>query len=212
MGRHAGRVNHSVTPGSSGVTHIAAAAGRHAETTPVLPAIGVVAVLLVWLPAGAALADGQESGQASVLVEQAIALIANDAGDERVAERIRDALEAPDTEGVDLAKVDQSLDVIGRPGEDSAAAAQARALLLESVGGKLPSAPQQGRPAVGAETGTSVILDEFKPRAGISNGGDAVVLAVALAGILAGTYLAWRMRPAHVRQLTDARDREEQTR
>ena len=44
-------------------------------------------------------AHGGESNQASVLVEQAIALIANDAGADRVAERIHDATDAPDQMG-----------------------------------------------------------------------------------------------------------------
>ncbi len=165
--------------------------------------VALAAVLLGCLSAGPAWADEEESQQASVLVEQAIALIANKAGDERVAERIRDALAAPDKNRVDLAKVSEAREVIERPGEEPGAESQARALLLDSIGGKLPSAPQGGRPATGAETGTSIILDELRPAAGIRDRGDVAVLILALAAILAGTYLARRRRPAHtLHQLT----------
>lgn len=87
-----------------------------------------MAVLLGVLSAGPARADEEESPRAAVLVEQAIALIANDAGDERVAERIDDGLQALDKAGVDLALVAQALAVINRAGEQPAATEQARAL------------------------------------------------------------------------------------
>lgn len=190
-----------------GVSRIASlGAVRRAAGWAVRRAAGCVvsaAVLLVVLSAGPAQADEVESDQSVVLVEQAIALIANDAGDERVAERVRDALEAPEKEGVDLAVVTEALAVIEAPGENPAAAAQARTLLVDSIGGTLPSAPEEGRQAVGIETGTSVVLDEFSPPWGITDRGDAVLLGLSLVAILAGLYLAWRLRPPHtLRQLT----------
>ncbi|GAA3857526.1 hypothetical protein [Amycolatopsis tucumanensis] len=177
---------------------------RRARTWPLrVLAAAVAAMLLFVLPAAPAGADEEESTHASELVEQAIALIANDGGNERVAERIDDALTAPDKEGVDLAKVSQAREIIEAPGEDPAATAQARALLLDSLGGKLPSAPEDGLQATGTETGTSVILDEFNPARGISDGGDAILLGLSLAVLLGGLYLARRLRPPHsLRQLT----------
>lgn len=161
-----------------------------------------LAAALFLVPAGAAVADEEESTQASMLVEQAIALIANDAGDERIAERIGDALEAPDKQGVDLSKVSQASELIEAQGEDPAVTARARTLLLDSLGGRLPSAPLDG-PATGVETGTSVVLDEFAPAKGVSDAGDAVLLAVALTALVTGLYLARRLRPRHtLRQLT----------
>ncbi|MFD3920191.1 hypothetical protein [Streptomyces sp. NPDC058595] len=155
-------------------------------------------VLLAVAPAGRAWAHGhgEESKQARVLVEQAVALIANQAGDDRVGERIHDAVEAPDQMGVDQAKVRGALALIDQPGENVQATAQARTLLLASIGGKLPSAPTAG-PAVGTETGTSVILDEFRPARGISDGGDVALLVLAVAAIAVGLYLARRWRPPH---------------
>ncbi|MGW5723390.1 hypothetical protein ACWEVP_44990 [Amycolatopsis sp. NPDC003865] len=166
-------------------------------------AAAVAAVLLLVLPAVPATADEEESTHSSELVEQAIALIANEGGDERVAERIDDALKAPDKEGVDLAKVGQAREVVEAPGEESAATAQARVLLLDSLGGKLPSAPEGEHQATGIETGTSVVLDEYKPARGVSDGGDAILLGLSLVVLLGGLYLAWRLRPRHsVHQLT----------
>lgn len=166
-------------------------------------AAAAAAVLLLILPAAPAGADEEESTHASELVEQAIALIANEGGDERVAERIDDALNAPAKDGVDLVKVGQAREIIDAPDEDPAATAQARALLLDSLGGKLPSAPEDGQQAAGIETGTSVILNEFKPARGISDGGDAILLGLSLAVLLAGLYLARRLRPQHsLHQLT----------
>ena len=162
----------------------------------------VVAVLLsVNAAPGTAWAHGGESNQASVLVEQAIALIANEAGADRVAERIHDATEAPDQMGVDEAKVKQAMELAESPGAGAAELAQVRALLLASLSGKLPSAPTIG-PAVGTETGTSQILDEFRPDRGIRNGGDVAMLIISIAVLAAGLFLARRWRPQHtIRQL-----------
>lgn len=172
--------------------HAARAGGVRGGLVALLAAV----VLLAVAPTGSAWAHGEESKQARVLVEQAIALIANQAGDERIAERIHDAVEAPDQMGVDQAKVRGALAFIDQPGENARATAQARALLLAAIGGKLPSAPTAG-PAVGTETGTSVILDEFRPPRGISDGGDVALLVLAVAAIVSGLYLARRWRPPH---------------
>jgi len=155
-------------------------------------ALLAVAVLLVAALAGPAWAHEGESDQAAVLVEQAISLIANEADADRVAERIHDAVDAPDQMGVDGAKVREALDLV----EQSGATAQARGLLLASLGGKLPSAPTEG-PAVGTETGTGEILDEFRPERGISDGGDVVLVVLGAVAIGAGLYLARRWRPPH---------------
>ncbi|MEV0411176.1 hypothetical protein AB0I68_10315 [Streptomyces sp. NPDC050448] len=144
----------------------------------------------------------EESDQAPVLVEQAIALIANDAGQARVAERIEDALEAPRKESADLGLVSRALEAVERPGQDEATLGEARALLLKSLGGKLPSAPQPGRFATGTETGTSVVLDEFRPARGIADAGDAALLALALVAVALGLWLSVRLRPPHsIREL-----------
>ena len=171
------------------------------QSTAPLIITALVLVLITVLP-GQARADEGESKEAPVLVEQAIALIANDAGEERVAERIQDALEAPDKEGVDLVLVRRALDAVEAPGEDKAGLRRARVLLWDSLGGKLPSAPQGGRLATGIETGTSRVLDEFRPARGISGTEDAVLFALAVCAVAVGIWLSVRLRPPHrIREL-----------
>jgi hypothetical protein len=86
---------------------------RVAVPTPAAIAVAALTPLLV---PGRAEAHEGESDEAAVLVEQAIALIANDAPKEHVTERIEDALDAPHKEGVDLNLAHQALDVVERPG------------------------------------------------------------------------------------------------
>ncbi|MCX4584095.1 hypothetical protein [Streptomyces sp. NBC_01481] len=176
-------------------------------------AAALVVTALVLLSAvfpGQARADEEESREAPVLVEQAVALIANDAGEARVAERIEDALKAPDREGVDLGLVRQALDVVEGPDEDENVLRRARVLLLDALGGRLPSAPESGRFATGTETGTSVVLEEFRPARGVADGGDAALLGLALAAVVSGLWLSHRLRPPHtIRELEHRAAREE---
>ncbi|TQK45146.1 hypothetical protein FBY35_6690 [Streptomyces sp. SLBN-118] len=162
----------------------------------------LVAVLVLALLPGVAQAHGEESDEAAVLVEQAIALIANDAGESRVAERIEDALMAPHKEGVDLKLVNDALKAVERPGAEEAALRETRKLLLASLGGKLPSAPKAGQLVTGTETGTSVVLDEFRPARGVADAADAALFALSLVAIAAGLWLSVRLRPRHsIREL-----------
>ncbi|WP_367318663.1 hypothetical protein [Streptomyces sp. HUAS ZL42] len=172
---------------------------RAAARTPgVLP---VATLALLFLPSVAEAHEG-ESDESAVLVEQAIALIANDADREQVAERIHDAMEAPHKEGVDLKLADQALDVVERPGPEEASFQEARRLLLRSLDGKLPSAPKAGKFVTGTDTGTSVVLDEFRPARGIADSGDAALFALALVAVAVGLWLSVRLRPRHsIREL-----------
>ena len=190
----AGPLAVSAGPGAARLAALAHPPGCRAAR--IVFAVLVAAVLTAWVPASPAQADEPPSTQAAMLVEQALALIANGAGDARVSEALRAVPGAPDKQGVDMADVTRALSLIDRPGQDPAVTARARGLLLESIGGKLPSAAT-ARNAVGTETGTSVILPEVKPVRGISDGGDAVLLGLSLAAVLAGLYLAWRLRPPH---------------
>jgi len=175
---------------------------------PGLIVSGVVALLIPVAASGVAWAHGEESDESAVLVEQSVALIANNAYEDQVAERIDDALMAPHKEGVDLAKVRQAQDLIEQPGYGAAVSRQVKGLLLDSLGGKLPSsAPKSGRPAVGDETGTRVVLEEFRPARGISNGGDAVLVGLGAAAIGGGLWLSRRLRPPHTLRELEHRDR-----
>jgi hypothetical protein len=170
-------------------------------------AVAAVALLVPVAASGVAWAHGEESDESAVLVEQAVALIANNAYESQVAERIGDALMAPHKEGVDLSKVRQAQGLIEQPGYSAAASRQVEGLLLHSLGGKLPSAPKAGRPATGDDTGTSVVLDEFRPARGISDGGDAVLVGLGAVAVGGGVWLSRRLRPPHTIRELEHRDR-----
>ncbi|MER5202463.1 hypothetical protein [Streptomyces sp. NPDC002825] len=142
---------------------------------------------------GTAHAHDGESDESADLVEQAIALIANEAHEEHVAERIEDALSAPHKEGVDLDLVRRAGEILERP---EASLPEVPGLLLRSPHGKLPSAPQAGQPVTGTETGTSVVLDELRPARGIADSGDAARFALSLLAIAVGLWPSVRLRPA----------------
>lgn len=164
-------------------------------TTARIPAALAVAALTPLPLADVAEAHEGESDESSVLVEQAIALIANGAEPDHVAERIADALDAPHKEGVHLNLVRQAGHLVERPGTDEATLQEARGLLLRSLNGRLPSAPKAGHMVTGTETGTSVVLDEFRPARGIADSGDAALFALALVVIAVGLWLSVRLRP-----------------
>ena len=183
---------------------------RRVRTIAVILAVifAVAALPGTALAAGEEEGHGDESNEARVLVMQAIALIVNEAEAERVVERIADAGEAPEKEGVDIAKVEQALEVAesvtGRAGLN-----EARVLLQESIGAQPVSgygevAPigevSEGQPppfATGGDPGTGIVLDPVRPERGIGDGGDAVLFALAVAGLAVGLFLSYRFRPAH---------------
>lgn len=111
-------------------------------TRSVVAALGVVTVLLTAMfmvtvgVAAPARADEPESTEARVLVVQALALIANEAGPDRVTDKVRDALGAPEQAGVDQAELTRALEVLEAPGAGEAAIGQARPLLLDSIGAR----------------------------------------------------------------------------
>lgn len=170
--------------------------------------VGIVAGLLVSLvmamPASAS--EEEESDLSIDLVQQAISLIANDGGADRVLEKMEDALAAPDPAGVDLALVEQAVTLVedAGPGASQAEALQAaRQLLLEAA--PALAEPPPVRMVGGLETGTTVVLDPFQPARGISDGGDAVLASLSALAIALGLWLARRLRPHHtLRQLRHA--------
>lgn len=167
-----------------------------------LVAAVVAAVLALW--AGPAAADEQgESDEARVLVLQAIALIVNTPDDmHMIEERVNDALQAPHKEGVDMASVEQAAQAL-----EAGDLQRTRELLQTAIGagpfvgsgapkpiGETSGEP--GRPAfaVGAEAGTTVVLDDYTPDKGL-NGGEVVMLVLSVAVLAVGAWMAWRFRP-----------------
>ena len=168
-------------------------------------AVLVTAVLgaMVLVGAGPAAADEPgESTVASELVRQAIALIVNTDDMEAVREKVGDALEVENREGVDIALVRQA---------DEALAAgdmhEGRTLLEESIGARphLGSSDvaairevSEDETARGAEAGEAPILDPLDT--GGLDGGDVAAIAAGAALMLAGALLAWRWRPSRARE------------
>ena len=166
----------------------------------------VVAVLagVVVLGAAPARADEpDESTVASELVRQAIALIVNTPDNVDAArEKVGDALEVDNREGVDIALV--------READEALVAGdlhRARTLLEQSIGarshlGATDVAPigevSADAPAIGAEAGRPPILDPLDTSD--VDGGDAAAIGIGVAGTLAGVLLAWRWRPLRVKE------------
>lgn len=162
----------------------------------------LTALLMLMAPVASASPDEEESDYAVDLVQQAISFIANDGGADRALEKMEDALAAPDPSGVDLALVEEAATLVeeAAPGTEEAALSEARELLLEAAPA-LAEAPEIEM-ATGLETGTTVVLDPFQPARGISDGGDAALLALAAVAIALGLWTAQRTRPRHsVREL-----------
>lgn len=198
QGRPAARAD--VVGGARGSPHRSRPA-RAALTT-------MVALLLVLTPASPSLANEEETGDGRLLVLQSISLIANRATSGTVAERIEDALMAPDTTGVDLDKVEQALGLVEGAPDSTQALAEARALLESAVNvraatgyGEIPEPGMVGTGtapyAAGTASGTTVVLDSLDPPLGISDTGDVVLLVLAAVFIVLGLDLARRWRPTH---------------
>lgn len=171
------------------------------RTKSVRRALAAVLLSVVALAGPAAWADEEDSDESAVLVEQAIALLANENTPEVVLERIEDAAEAPMTQGADLEQVEEAgalVEPLVEQGADSFPSdvqEEVRTLLEGSIG--VPAEAEPVAMATGTETGTTVVLDEYRPSWGVSDGGDAVLLALAATSLGVGLLLARRLRPHH---------------
>jgi hypothetical protein len=175
--------------------------------------VGAATALLVFATFGTARrawahGDG-ETTKAGELVRQAIALIVNTPRDTMAIEdKITDALDSPDTEGVNLDLVKQAKDAF-----DAGDLHQVRALLEVSIGAQPHLSDTDVRPigetaspatgadtaaavrlVTGEETGTNVVVDPLEARRSF-DAGTWLVLTTAIAVALAGVALAVRFRP-----------------
>ena len=164
---------------------------------------GTVIAVITAVSTPAAADEQGMADEARVLVLQAIALIVNTPDEEHAIEdRIEHAHEAPHQEGVDLGLVEQA----GAALHDGDLE-RARELLQTSIGAgpyigegipepirEAHGEPGQPALAIGEETGTSVVLDEYDPGFAL-DGGSIVLLALSAAGIVLGALFAWLFRP-----------------
>jgi len=150
----------------------------------------VVALALapVTLTASAQAHGDDEAQEGYVLVQQALAHLAHDAGPEGIdlaMEKVNDALETEDQEGVDVAEVEQGMHALEAGQVDAA-----RTLLQDSVAEALADLPL----ATGYETGTGLVPVELPGRGALTSG-DWLVLGLSLGVAGLGVWLSVRFRP-----------------
>lgn len=179
--------------------------------------VGLSSLLLLF-GTPAAFANEEETDEARLLVLQTISLIANGRDAAVVEERLLDALEAPDQEGVDMVRLEEAAALLEQEPVDEARLQQVRDVLSAAIEiraatgyGAIPEPGEMGEESSfvrGAESGTEVVLDELRPARGVDSGDDVVLIAAGLALAVLGLALARRWRPHHtVHQLRDLSDR-----
>lgn len=172
-----------------------------------LRVVALLAVLPTAILVGAVPAAADEPGESTVahhLVREAIALIVNTPGNmDAVREKVGDALEVKDQQGVDISLVRQADKALAKGDMH-----EARALLERSIGarphrGTSDVAPigevSQHQMARGGEPGDAPILDPLDT--GDIDGGDAAAVAVGATLALLGLLLGWRWRPSRGREV-----------
>lgn len=143
---------------------------------------------LVGVPAAGWAHGDDESEEGYLLIQQALAHLAHDTGHEGMelaTEKVDDALEAEDQEGVDVSEVEDALAALEAGDADAA-----RDLLQGSIEEAVEHLP----PAIGDETGTTVVAPETSGGARIDGQG-AGFLVASVAALLLGVWLALRFRP-----------------
>ena len=164
-----------------------------------------VAVLSLAIPASAFAHgdEGEMSARESVL--QAIAYVVNTPADiDMITDKLKDATDSQDQEGVDIADVKEALLAL-----DKGNMSQVRLQLEESIGARadlsgldvrhvLQVAPGGSTVslATGLEPGTQIVTEELTGR-GPWSGIDSALIGIAAAAAAAGVLLGWRFRPAH---------------
>lgn len=153
----------------------------------VLVAVLGLLFLLAAAPAGAH--EGDETEEGYLLVQQALGHLAHDTSHEGIAEameKVDDALATEDQEGVDVAALERAMDAL-----EAGQAERARVLLQGSIAEALSNLA----PAVGEETGTTVIVPALPGRDGLTRV-DWTFLLLSVICLLAGVLLGYRFRPS----------------
>lgn len=150
-----------------------------------------VGVILVGSILAAPSAAGDEPGETDVgylLVQQSLGHLAHDSSAEGIdvaMEKVGDALETDDQEGVDVPTLERALAAL--EAEDIEGA---RRLLQKSITEALHNPP----PATGMQSGTTVVRLELPGRSGLATE-DWGFLAAAVIAALLGAWLTFRFRP-----------------
>lgn len=148
------------------------------------------------LSASPAWAHGNdETMEGYLLVQQALGHLAHATGSEGIMpamEKIDDALKAKDQEGVNIVELQQAKSVL-----EAGHIKQCQALLQQSIS----QAVSQFKPAMGEQTGTTIVFNPLPGRDGLTNT-DWGFLTVSTFLLLLGLALAWLFRPPeNIREL-----------
>ena len=163
----------------------------------------VLAVIAMAVPASAH--QGEKAVAAKDDVLQAIAVIVNKPTDmDTISDKIGDAIDSEDQDGVDIALVKQAKDALD--GNDMM---KVRDLLQRAIGARPDLTGTDVRPilqvgkgassvplATGEQTGTSVVTDQLPGRGGLT-GTDVTLIVLAGLVALAGLAFSVRSRPAN---------------
>ena len=145
---------------------------------------GVTSATPAWAHAGSG-----ETEVGYVLVQQALGHLAHDktaSGMDSAMEKIGDVEKTKDQAGVNIAEVEQA-----KVAMEAGKAVEAQALLQHSI----TEAVSKLKPAVGEETGTTVVSDPL-PGRGALGGTGLMFLAASLLLLVLGGGLAYRFKPA----------------
>lgn len=146
----------------------------------------VASSLAVALPASAHGED--ETTQGYLLIQQALGHLAHDTSQDGVdlaMEKVKDALETDDQEGLDVPAVQRGMAALEAGHVD-----RARALLQASIHEAITKLP----PATGNQTGTHAIAPELEGRPGLRVQ-DWALLAGSFVVLLLGVWLTFLFRP-----------------
>ncbi len=148
--------------------------------------MALLGVIAVGQPAQAD--GGQSADEGYVMVQQALSFLVNEPGEDGTAEalmRVDNALAAEDQDGVDVSMVNEARDAL--VAGDTVAA---RTLLQDSI----TEAINELSPAVGEQTGTTIVLAPFPPRGPLSLV-EWMLLALSAIALAIGIALSVRFRP-----------------
>ena len=151
----------------------------------------IVTVVLVGSILAAPAAAGDEPGETDVgylLVQQALGHLAHDSsaeGIEVAMEKVVDAMETDNQEGVDVPTLERGMAAL-----ETGDVKGSRRLLQESI----TEAMHNQQPATGMQSGTTIVRPELPGRSGVTAEAWAF-LAAALIAVLLGAWLTFRFRP-----------------
>lgn len=154
-----------------------------------LSAVALIGLLATFASAPAAWGHGEgETTEGYLLVQQALGHLAHDtsmSGIDLAMEKVDDALETDDQEGVDVAELERGMAAL-----ESGDVGQARTLLQDSIRQAMTALP----PATAGQTGTHELAPELPGRPDL-RAQDWVLLSASAVALVVGVWLAFLFRP-----------------